>query len=180
MEQPVHLELIGEHPGSVRIGRFKNLIIGAWFGPPNDGAVRTLLSIMKTLHRGSAEVRSYVHLLPDQVPLPDAKAREGLSYLMNHYEQHIACVGVVIAGTGFWASAMRSAVGGLRILVRTPFDFRMESSAEDVSSWLPDSHAKRTGVRITAHELRELFAEARSWQTMNHTPSEHMSATRAR
>lgn len=180
MEQPAQLEVLGEHPDAMRLGRFKNLIICAWSGEASAAAVHKLLDIMKHLHRDSNEVRSYIHMLPDQVPLPEAQAREGLSYLMSHYEPYIACVAVVIAGTGFWASAMRSMVLGLRMLVRTPFEFRMESSAEAVLSWLPDEHAKRTGVRITAHELLELFLEARRWQQPKRKATERVSVFRAR
>jgi hypothetical protein len=166
------LEILGEHPNAVRVGRYKNLVIGAWSGQCTGAAVRTLKELMVPLHRGSSELRSYIHMLPGHVPMPDAEARAGFRWIMDHYEPHIACAAVLLEGSGFWASAMRNVVIGLRLLTANSFAYRIDTTHEELLVWFPDEHQKRTGVRIPADELRPLLEQARRWQQ----PSARVSA----
>ncbi|MET0342218.1 MAG: hypothetical protein ABW252_14535 [Polyangiales bacterium] len=87
------------------------------------------------------------------------------------YEPFIACVGVVLLGSGFWASAMRNMVIGLWLLVRTPFEYRMHGRVEELFEWLPAAHETRTGVVITPTELSALRSEARRWQVERAVPA---------
>ncbi|MET0285656.1 MAG: hypothetical protein ABW352_14350 [Polyangiales bacterium] len=158
------LEVLGEHPGAMRVGRFRNLIVVAWSGPTTGAAVRTLIDLMVPLHMGKSEVRSYVHMVPHAVALPDAEARAGLRYIMNRYEPFIACAGVLLEGSGFWVSAMRNVVIGLRLLTSTPFAYRIDTAVDDLLTWLPDEHYRRTGVRIAPNDVRTLLEQGSRWQ----------------
>jgi hypothetical protein len=148
----------------MRLGRWKNIVVCAWCGQATGAAVETLTSAMVHLHRGPAEVRSYVHLVPNRVTLPDAAARAGLTEIMKVYLPHIACVAVVVAGSGFWASAMQNAVIGMRVFLPRSFAFRLHSTNAEVAAWLPSEHTARTGIEIAPNELRELLDAARQWQ----------------
>jgi hypothetical protein len=161
--EPV-LELMGEHPGAMRVGRFQNLVIVAWSGQSTGEAVRTLQDLMVPLHRGSSELRSYIHMLPHHVPMPDAEARTGMRWMLDHYAPHIACAAVLLEGSGFWASAMRNVVIGVRMLTTNSFAFRIDTTHDELLAWLPDEHHKRTGVRLPPSELRSLLEQAGRWQ----------------
>jgi hypothetical protein len=127
---------------------------------------------------GSSTVRSYVHMVPNAVALPDAEARAGLRYIMNRYEPFIACAAVLLDGSGFWASAMRNVVIGLRLLASTPFAYRVDTSLDDVLAWLPDEHYRRTGVRIVPNDVRTLLEQGSRWQLPRSQATRRMSIFR--
>jgi hypothetical protein len=160
---PAELHIMGGYPGAMRIGRWQNVVVCGWSGAPTGQPVNMLASIMVQLHANSSEVRSYVHIIPDQAGLPDAAARSVFRNIMIDYEPYIACVGVVVAGGGFWASAMRSVVSGLRLLLPTPFDYRLHTTTAELLTWFPAAHRKRTGVEITVPQLSALLREGESW-----------------
>ena len=97
--------------------------------------------------------RSTIHLVADGAALPTAEVRAHLVSAMKKNADVLACVAVVVGGTGFWTSALRSFVTGLRWLAPRSFDFRMCSSNEEVAKWLPDVHARRTGIELDARRL---------------------------
>jgi len=160
---------MGEHPGTMRVWNWQNLVVCAWRGQATSPAAAVLARIMRDLHARASDVRrSYIHLIPDQAGLPDAAARRTISNIMTDYEESIACVGVVIEGGGFWASAMRNVVIGLRVLRKTPFEYRIHATDEEVVSWLPQCHTQKTGVPLLGEDLRKLLLEAHRWQTVQH------------
>jgi hypothetical protein len=89
------------------------------------------------------------------LPAPDVRAHFVDALKKN--AENLACVAVVVAGTGFWTSALRSFVTGLRWLAPRSFEFRMDSTVEDVAKWLPAEHATRTGVELDRRRLVQVI-----------------------
>ncbi|HEX5659681.1 MAG TPA: hypothetical protein VFX59_20940 [Polyangiales bacterium] len=103
---------------------------------------------------------SYVHIIRDQLALPDADARTGFTQLLRKRHAELGCVAIVVGGTGFWASAMRNAVIGLRLLGPRDFEFRLYGTADELVEWLPAAHQRLTGVSIAPVTLRQLLSTA--------------------
>lgn len=156
--EPVLLERVAEYPGVVMIGGWKNLRIVSWVAQAIGPAVDVLALSMDR----SQEYPQYswVHLIRDKLALPDADARAGFVHMMTERSGELACVAVVVGGAGFWASAMRNAVIGLRIFASNKFELRLHGTNEDVVKWLPAAHQKRTQVELPSATLRQLLMQA--------------------
>jgi|RhiMethySRZTD1v2_1073278.scaffolds.fasta_scaffold12487_10 hypothetical protein len=138
---------------------WKNLMVVAW-------AKAATLEISKKLETASVElIRAYpqgissVHVIFDKTPLPAADARNHLREITERYAANLACVGTVIDGGGFWASAMRSFLTSLHWLSRRPFKAHYASSIAELADWLPPPHAQKTGVIIQPAEFATVMAQ---------------------
>jgi hypothetical protein len=158
----VKIELIDEDPGKYRLCRWQGSNIVVWFGPAGGETVQRLDRMIPEQPAGT--MRSDVHLVLQGSGLPTAEARAGFVGMMNRMEGHLACVGVVIEGGGFWASAMRSAVTGLNMLAPRPIAMRVLGSIDDLVSWLPVEHKRRTGVTLDGDALRQAVQESRDFR----------------
>jgi hypothetical protein len=153
------LELVAEYPGVLTIRAWKNIGLCTWSGAAVAPVVATLVEATEKLRSPGRRV-SFVHLIPDKLALPDAEARSAFIRLMKDYQSDLACIAIVVGGTGFWASAMRNAIIGLRVFAPRSFEFRLHGSVEEVVEWLPAAHRKLTDVEIPPATLERLLAQA--------------------
>jgi hypothetical protein len=96
---------------------------------------------------------SYVHLVPNKLELPDAATRTAFIELAHNYGSRTACVAVVVGGVGFWASAIRGFVTGIRVIAPRSTDFRMHAEISELLEWFPEEHARRSGVQLESSDL---------------------------
>jgi hypothetical protein len=123
--------------------------------------------MVRDLKQRSGPVRhSYLHLMTERVQLPAAIIRGETAKLMSELTEHVACAAVLIDGSGFWSSAFRGFLTGLRVLAPRTFDIRAESSIDKLLEWFPREHLKRSGVVITREQLEYLLNEATAWQQL--------------
>lgn len=156
---PSRFELVGEYPGVLRITAWENVTVCMWSGQADGPAT---MELERSMDRRGTRVRrlSYIHLIRDRLALPDADARRNFRHMMTRRNAELACVAIVVGGTGFWASAMRNAVIGLRVLSPRDFTFRIHGSTSEVLDWLPTMHEERTGVAVSRELLRALLEQA--------------------
>jgi hypothetical protein len=152
------ISVVFEAEGCV-MAAWKNVAIVVW-------ATQATLELSQRLEVASAElIRAYpqgissVHVIADKTPLPGADARNHLREITERYAANLACVGTVIDGDGFWASAMRSFLTSLHWLSRRPFKAHYASSIPELAEWLPTHHALQTGVVIQRAELTAVMLE---------------------
>lgn len=107
---------------------------------------------------------SSVHLIAEGAGLPAADAREGLVKLMNRHTDRLACVGIVVGGTGFWASAIRSFITGMRAVSSRAYELKLVGSIEELVVWLPTQHFKRSGIALDSGELTRALQTASEWR----------------
>ncbi|NVB39534.1 hypothetical protein G6O69_16955 [Pseudenhygromyxa sp. WMMC2535] len=78
-------------------------------------------------------------------PMPDSASREKAAALFNELGERFKCLDVVLLGGGFWASALRSAITGLGLMLRRQRTARVytsiESAAEDAAELLGTGNA---------------------------------------
>jgi hypothetical protein len=110
---------------------------------------------------------SYVHLVPNRLELPDPAARSALLDLTRDYGARTACVAVVVGGMGFWASAIRGFVTGIRVVAPRSIEFRMHAEIAELVEWFPDEHQRRTGVRLEPSELLRQLEHAQSARALD-------------
>jgi hypothetical protein len=158
----VTLETLGAEPGSLLVRGWQNVSIAVWSGPASAANVSLLDQISGRFKERHPEGMSAVHIVHGQTPLPSSEAREGLVRVSNAYADCLGGVAVVIGGTGFWASTMRSVVTAMRVLSSRAFEMRIHGTVEEVIEWLPAVHHKRTGVKLEASELLAALRQAQA------------------
>jgi hypothetical protein len=159
------IKVLATFAGSHRVCLWRNVSITIWFGKPTLQAVEGLAPLTEVALTASGYSRfSVIHLVADQLALPDSQTRSELVHMMKEHGDRMGCMAVIVSATGFWASAMRSVITGIRVLAPRTFDLRMHANAEELISWFPAEHRKRTGVEIDIAGLRRTLAQAKSWQ----------------
>jgi hypothetical protein len=155
MHEPSSIAVVGEFPSVCRVWLWRNVLIIRWLGRPASApAVLQLGTITgEVLKRLGPGRLSYVHLVPSGMELPDTQARSAFLEITRMYGPQTACVAVVIAGSGFWASAMRSFVTVFRILAPRLFELRIHAAIPELLPWFPEDHARHTGVQLDGDEL---------------------------
>jgi hypothetical protein len=154
-------------PGRFHIASWKNVLIVRWESAANSSAVERLAKVSKALAAAQLQTRrSNIHIIADGAGLPTPTARAGFIQLMKEHGDRLACVAIVVGGTGFLASAMRSLMTGMRLLAPRSFNYRLHGSTDEVVEWLPAEHLARTGEELDSRQLGRvlaLWANAEAW-----------------
>jgi hypothetical protein len=149
-------------PGAFYIASWKGVVMVRWESAATGGAVERLAKVSADLAADEREpARSNVHIIADGAGLPTPDARAGFIRLMKQHAGRLACVAIVVGGTGFLASAMRSLMTGMRLLAPRSFNYRLHGSIHEVVEWLPAEHFARTGEQLDPRRLAEVLA---SWE----------------
>jgi hypothetical protein len=154
------LRLIDQEPGRCAFFAWKNITIMVWLALPDVAEVERLVRMGKGRASETPGKLSDVHLIARKMGLPDAAARSALITATRSGSPHLAAVGVWLAGSGFWVSAVRSFVTGLNVVVRGPFELRMFADLDALAEWLPPIHESRTGVAVTPAQLLDVLRRA--------------------
>ncbi|HMI82768.1 MAG TPA: hypothetical protein VK550_01680 [Polyangiaceae bacterium] len=130
-----------------------------WESAADISAVERLAKVSTDLAAEQLQIRrSTVHIIADGAGLPTPAARAGFIDLMKQHAGRLACVAIVVGGTGFLASAMRSLMTGMRLLSPRSFNYRLHGSIDEVVKWLPAEHLARTGEQIDPRRLARVLA----------------------
>lgn len=146
-------------PGVYAYDLWRNLTIGVWVGPATLAAVRGLAEVTKLARTLVPGKRSAVTFVLDQLPapLPDAQAELARVYDFDG----LACTVLLLEGTGFWASAIRSMSVNNHRTASTTKPLYIATSLDEVVAWLPEVHQRLTGVTLPPDELRSALSLAR-------------------
>jgi hypothetical protein len=167
------IELVSESPGINQVWLWRNIMFVAWQGQAEAELVRKLGPLTRELlPRTRAQKLSYIHLVRNSLALPDAETRDALLDLSREYVHQTACVAAIIEGGGFWASAIRGFITGIRVLAPRELSVRMHKSTTELLAWFPEEHARLTGVEIDPSELIRQVEHVRSTESslQKHSP----------
>ena len=146
-------------PGQFSIATWRNVLIVRWESAADGSAVERLAKVSTALAAAElATRRSNIHIIADGAGLPTPAARAGFIGLMKQHAGRLACVAIVVGGTGFLASAMRSLMTGMRLLSPRSFNYRLHGSIDEVVKWLPNEHFVKTGVQLDSRRLAQVLA----------------------
>ncbi|HLK41203.1 MAG TPA: hypothetical protein VKU41_30840 [Polyangiaceae bacterium] len=146
--------VLDHEPGEFVFARWRNVLIAVWRRTISGPHVSRFTKAVETMAAQFPGRRSNVHIVAAGTGLPSEEARLRLAASMRRYKGSLACVAVVLCGTGFWASAFRAAVSGIRLLAPGAFGFHPMESVDQVVGWLPTEHERLTGVKLDPEELR--------------------------
>ena len=150
-----------EH-GVCTMGTWKNVGVVVWCSQATASAVRHLAQFTQTMREQPTKT-SAIHIVHEGAGLPLPEAREALVKLLREKSDHLAGLAVVIGGSGFWASTMRSAITGMGMLSPRSTEMRLHGTIGEVLQWLPRAHRERTGITLESAALVQVLQEASRW-----------------
>jgi hypothetical protein len=162
----VELSVLGVEPGAFTVYAWLNMTFVVWSGPASAASVAHLDRLTVQSREKYPRGGSAVHIVRGQVALPSTEARQGFVRLTNDYGDWLAGVAVVIGGSGFWASTMRSVVTAMRMLGSRAFEMRIHGTVDEVVEWLPAVHFKKSGVQVGSAELLTALRQAESTEAV--------------
>jgi len=145
-------DIVDRGPGHV-LAVYRNVFIAFWATQGTGELIERLERFSAPHIEAHPEGVSSIQLVAKGTPLATSEARERLVSLIRRHSNRLACIGTVLEGEGFWASATRSLILGMRLLVPRSFEMQTYESIEELARWLPAPHAKKTGVVLEEPEL---------------------------
>ena len=152
-----NLVLLDSEPGEFALYSWKNLMIACWSTRATGPAMERVSLAREAMGHDHPEGVSVIYLIAENAGLPTPEARAGVEQLMTRYRDQRACLALVVQGEGFWASAMRGAITGVRLLVPGQFPMRICGDVAEVVEWLPELHEERTGIKVEPEALRRVL-----------------------
>lgn len=160
------LVLLDGEPRRFSFWGWRNVDVIVWWAQADAAAVARLGQLTAQRRVQYPRGVSDIHVVKGNIGLPDAQTRQGLVQLMREVAPYMAALAVVVGGDGFWASTMRSLITGMRVLAPRSYDMRLHGKLSDVISWLPEVHARRTGVTLDPQALLAVLVRAdQQWAT---------------
>lgn len=152
-------------PGRFRFALWQNITITIWTAQATMDAGQRILQVARGLARSFPQGRSQIMIIAAGAPAPDADTSALLSVIYDPDKSGIRCIAAVLEGAGFWASGIRSRMTSMRIAAGNKMVMRTFDTLEEVVSWLPDEHAKRTAVVVEPDVLRAVLTHVRAQGT---------------
>lgn len=155
------LVLLDAIPGEMTAHAWQNVLIACWPKLSNVRTVQALAAVRSGYLAEHPEGASLIHIAAD-ASVPDAATSAAWVEMMKLHSDRIVCIGIVIAEHGFRASAVRSWVTDKR-MVRAPGNFKMRfhANVDEILEWLPEEHARRTGVTLHRATLQRHLRDLR-------------------
>ena len=143
----------------VRIGSFGPVHIVVYVDTPTLEALRVSHRYHRALMRERDEPTSLLSVIPAGLPIPSSDVRKAGTDLLAEVQPHICCMATVVEGTGFWASAIRSVLTGIQLVVRSPKPNRAFARIEEAAAYIADHYPERA---VMPEALRNATAQLRS------------------
>jgi hypothetical protein len=147
-------------PGVYHYSGWQGISIGVWVGQATLPAVRGLLEFGQDLRRRYPSGHSSIIFILDKVAAPTPDARELLARLFSA-QSTLSCSAVILEGSGFWASGIRSMIGNTHRTASSNVLLRVSTTIDEVMTWFPAEHARLTGIHVDTEELRTMLRHLR-------------------
>lgn len=149
-------------PGEYGFYRWQHVAMNLWASQPTESAIEVLRELTERSVSDCPRGIASIHWLEEGVSLPTPEARVALSELAKRYETHVLCVGVLLSGSGFWASATRSALTGIMLLAPRTFYLRFFSQPHELTSYIVRELDRRGREVVDGARLVSVLEEALS------------------
>jgi hypothetical protein len=150
---PINSSPVLVAPGVFHYNAWKNVSIGVWVGQATLKAVESIFPFGKNMMALYPDGHSSVVFILDKLPAPAPDARELLEQLFSS-RSALACAAVILEGSGFWASGLRSMIANTHRVATGRVKLRVGTSIDEVLEWFPEEHARLTGIDLDRAELR--------------------------
>lgn len=150
---------LGGEPGVVSFYGFENITIIVWHAKPTLTAAQHLSRVSIRRRTEFEQGISVIHLVQVTFEMPDASTRDSFLKLLRDGGGKLAVLSLIVGTGGFWASALRSLVTGLRVLSRGTFELGLHTDVREGVDYLAPRHFAQTGVPIDPDQLTGVLTQ---------------------
>ncbi|HET8936067.1 MAG TPA: hypothetical protein VFN67_21620 [Polyangiales bacterium] len=143
--------------GIVSFYGFENITIIVWHAKPTLAAAQHLSRVSIRRRVEFENGISVIHLVQGTFEMPDASTRDAFAKLLRDGGGKLAVLCVIVGTGGFWASALRSLITGLRVVSRGTFDSGLYKDVREAVDYLVPRHLTQTGVPIDVDQLTDVL-----------------------
>jgi hypothetical protein len=154
------IETLATVQGRCHFSLYRNIAIGVWVAQADKAGAEAALNVAKTMAERCPDGHSSVAFLLDGLPGPDPEAMPLLTKLWAK-RPNLACSAMILEGSGFWASGLRSMVNNSRREGGGEVPLKIGTTVAEVVDWFSTLHAQKTGVAIPVDELADALTFAR-------------------
>ncbi|MDD9946473.1 MAG: hypothetical protein OXU20_35840 [Myxococcales bacterium] len=147
------------HPGQYAFGSLANVSISIWLCQATEPAASEMKASVDEIMARYPNGASAILWLSAGTELPTAGARKHFVDILRTHGSAAGEVGAVLAGGGFWASAVRAMLTGLKLASAGTVNFRVEGDLESLIAWFPDAHFSRTRVHVPGAALAKAVTD---------------------
>jgi hypothetical protein len=147
-------------PGRCHFSMYRNLWIGVWVGQADLPSVQGQLKVSNEMAARHPGGHSSVSFILDGLAGPTPEAQPTLKKVFAA-RAALGCAGIVLEGSGFWASGLRGMLNNAHREAGSRLMLKIETSVEQLVTWLAEEHSECTGVEIPPLQLCEVLLRAR-------------------
>jgi hypothetical protein len=117
----------------------RQVLVVRWTAATNVGDVEEMRRVSEALGRGHPWGIAHLNLIetsPGEMQRPSEPAREAMVRMLRDRHVPLRAASVVFPHPGFQAALVRSILGGLLLLSRTPAVVRVHASAQLGAEWI--------------------------------------------
>ncbi len=146
--------LLDVDPGRFRYSAWNNVSIGVWADQATLEAAQRVLQMSKWMTQRYPQGHSNVIFVLDGTPAPTPEANQAFAHVHDPNVSHLSCLGILIEGSGFWASGIRSAITNQRLSSQGKVRVRVSDKTDELIEWFLPEHAALTGAKFSPVEFR--------------------------
>lgn len=160
---PPGMQVLKHVTGRHWFGAHRNVVVCYWLETCTAEELRSLRTIYRALASEAKAVISVLHYVHENASLPVPGLRVDFTHKADMDPNSLGCVGVVLAGAGFWVSALTGFIVGVRMLLpKSLMPFRVTRDLEEMKPWFVAEHQRTTGERIDQACLDAWIEQART------------------
>src|SRR5262245_7645038 len=123
------VEHLAREAGVVSFSRYRTLLMVIWLDVATLPAAERFAAVGQQL-RQEVPRFSILHWLTPNRPIPEPPVRQRMVEVAKELRPNIACTSMVLNGVGFWASSIRAAVNGMRLMSPNRVDLRVDHTLD--------------------------------------------------
>lgn len=137
------LEIVQDN-ATVTVGTYQSLLVLVFHREVDQSALSTAEAVQRTLLARFPKGPLVLTVIASDVPLPAEGTRAMVVDSFRRMAAKNAAAATTVIGDGFWASAMRSTLTALNLVVRPPCPQRTFANVADALAWLSEYDASLT------------------------------------
>jgi hypothetical protein len=174
----VRATLLDVDPGRFRYSAWNNVSVGVWSDQATLEAAQRVIRVSKWMTQEYPQGHSNIIFVLAGAPAPTPDANEVFSRVYDEKFSHLSCLGIVLEGSGFWASRIRSSITSMRISVPGKVRVRVSDDVDELLEWFLPEHNQGTGVKLSLGELRRALLALREVATNDNGEAPALSTAR--
>lgn len=113
-----------------------DVVVSVWSRGGDEADVRVLLEHIDAAADANDGRAGVLMVIAEHSSLPTSSARKLSGNYIREHPGRIAHMAIVVEGSGFWSSAMRSVFSGINLLYRPKAPWTMVATVDEALRWL--------------------------------------------